>query len=245
MQRAGTRAGEHEPFLTGLGEAAQMPPDDRDDHRGDRHDPRACPGLGQPEGKPAAADLRQLPDDSHGAHVQVDIAALQRPQRRLLNMAGRTSAWYRFPTASAALPVGLRRPNRLTWRPCLLRHPPGHPPRRAPGLGQPPGRHPARMPHPPRHLQRNHRLGPPHRHQPHPGRVTPSTSRKVTAFGEEWVAGPASDRQVCDGPLRPPEPPWLPNRRRRLLPHHADAGSGHIQLPQRGGQRTGSRHTAG
>ena len=174
MQRAGTRAGEHEPFLTGLGEAAQMPPDDRDDHRGDRHDPRACPGLGQPEGKPAAADLRQLPDDSHGAHVQVDIAALQRPQRRLLNMAGRTSAWYRFPTASAALPVGLRRPNRLTWRPCLLRHPPGHPPRRAPGLGQPPGRHPARMPHPPRHLQRNHRLGPPHRHQPHPGRVTPS-----------------------------------------------------------------------
>jgi hypothetical protein len=55
---------------------------------------------------------------------------------------------------------------------------------------------------------------------------------------------PSSDRQVCDGPLRPPARPWLPDSGRGLR-HHADAGSGHKQLPQRGGQRTGSRHTAG
>ena len=40
-------------------------------------------------------------------------------------------------------------------------------------LGQPPRRHPPRLPRPPHPLQRNHRLGPPRKHQPHRRRLTP------------------------------------------------------------------------
>ena len=47
-----------------------------------------------------------------------------------------------------------------------------HPPRSAPRPRQPPHRHPPRLPHPPRPLQRDHRLGPPPRKPAHPGRLT-------------------------------------------------------------------------
>src|ERR1039458_5565051 len=73
-QRLSGRAGEDEPFVAWLREAAQVPADHRNDHVGNRDYPPACLRLGRPEFDPSSAYLGQLPFNPHGARVQVDVA---------------------------------------------------------------------------------------------------------------------------------------------------------------------------
>src|SRR6202035_4300523 len=56
------RAGEDQPFVAVLGEAGQVPLDDRDDDLGNRHDALASRRLRWPIHEPQAVDLAELPD---------------------------------------------------------------------------------------------------------------------------------------------------------------------------------------
>ena len=81
MQRHPARAGEDQRLVARLGEARQVPADDRDDQRRELARPRLpALGLGRAEREAAAADLGELSSHPHGAGLQVDIAAPQRAQ---------------------------------------------------------------------------------------------------------------------------------------------------------------------
>ena len=79
-QRLAGWTSEDQPVVSGQGEAGQVPLDGRDDHFRDRDEALTGPGLRRPEGEPAAANGGQLPDNAHGAGLQVDIAAAERAQ---------------------------------------------------------------------------------------------------------------------------------------------------------------------
>ena len=95
-----------------------MPLEGRDDDFGDRDDAHACPGLGRPEGEPAAADLGQLPDNAHGAGLQVDVATAERAQLAPAQATERGQQ----PQGAVSLPYRVGERNRQSVRYIANRH---------------------------------------------------------------------------------------------------------------------------
>jgi len=79
-QRPASRAGEHEPVITGHGVGHDMRSKVRDDHRGNRDSPVTGVRLGRPEREPATALLAELPGNPDGTRLEVDIRPAQRGQ---------------------------------------------------------------------------------------------------------------------------------------------------------------------
>ena len=101
----------HEPVVAVLGEACQVPLNDRDDQAGDRYDSVACPGLGRYEREAAAADLGDLAGHPHRAGGQVGrgcMTALAVPE----SSSGTQDGWAaeRPGTVKERLTAGRMRP---------------------------------------------------------------------------------------------------------------------------------------
>ena len=136
---------------------------------------RSLPGLGTILGARVLGEFGDAPDRYTTAKSRKNYAGTS-PITRASGTSA--SSWPATPATSAS-------PTRSTCGPSP-RSPPApapapsttpprrrrHPPRGPPRPRQPPRRHPPRLPRPPHPLQRDHRPGPPHRHRPHPGRLT-------------------------------------------------------------------------